>query len=100
MLFRRGWHVAAVDNNRQVMARLGEEMGSRILSICGDVTDSRLCDKTMKDVAARWGGMLDLLVNNAGLLWSGDFRSQPDDSIATILSADDNNELDCTHGVR
>lgn len=86
LLVGRGWHVAAVDRNRQSMVRLKEELGSRILTICGDVTDSQVRDRTMQRVAARWGGALDLLVNNAGLLWSGDFRSQSDDSIETVLS--------------
>lgn len=70
---REGASVVVVDRDReraaQVAARLTSQ-GGRALPVACDVTLAEDCDAAVAD-AVRWGGKLDVLVNNAGIGHSG-----------------------------
>lgn len=70
-LLASGANVAALDVDREQLARLGRELGNRHaaskLFCCAiDVADYSACERAVSDTIARFGG-LHILVNNAAL---------------------------------
>lgn len=85
-LVKAGWRVALVDVNVEALARAAAALGPASLPFTCDLTDPNAVETLMQDISAASGGRLDLLVNNAGLLWSGHFKDQPLQSIARITT--------------
>ncbi len=86
LLAKEGWQVAIVDVNGEAIERAAAELGPQSLPFTCDLSDTKAVEALMQDLATRTGGRLDLLVNNAGLLWSGHFKDQPPQNIARITT--------------
>lgn len=85
-LVKAGWRVALVDVNGEALARAASDLGPASLPFTCDLSDATAVEALMQAVSAASGGRLDLLVNNAGLLWSGHFKDQTPQSIARITT--------------
>lgn len=86
LLVKEGWQVAIVDVNGEAIERAAAELGPQSLPFTCDLSDAKTVQALMEDLSTRTGGRLDLLVNNAGLLWSGHFKDQPPQNIARITT--------------
>jgi NAD(P)-dependent dehydrogenase (short-subunit alcohol dehydrogenase family) len=86
LLAKEGWQVAIVDVNGEAIERAAAELGPQSLPFTCDLSDAKAVEALMEDLSTRTGGRLDLLVNNAGLLWSGHFKDQPPQNIARITT--------------
>lgn len=86
LLIKEGWEVALVDVNKEAVERAASELGPRSSPFACDLADAEAVGSLMQAVARHSGGRLDLLVNNAGLLWSGHFKDQTPQSIARITT--------------
>lgn len=96
LLLGKGWRVALADVNESAVRSLAAAHGDRALALPGDITDPAALDAMMDTISTRWNGRLDLLVNSAGVLWSGDFETQPPDSVARILAVNNAGMAQCT----
>lgn len=68
----RGWRVAAADVNASGLASLAEGLGpDSCLPLVMDVTQPAQVEEGFQRFAARSAGRLDLLINNAGILYMG-----------------------------
>jgi 3-oxoacyl-[acyl-carrier protein] reductase len=64
----------------------GEKSGSKAWSIGADLTDSAAVHGMFEKIAARWGGALDILVNNTGdLVQRAKIEEFPDDLLERVL---------------
>lgn len=86
LLVKEGWQVVLVDVNGDAVERASHELGPQTWFTTCDLSNIDAVDTLMQQVAARTGGRLDLLVNNAGLLWSGNFKDQPPQNIARVTT--------------
>src|SRR5512141_890428 len=78
-LVPEGAELVLVDLNEQTLNQALEAvqtMGAEVAGYCLDVTDTeaipRLRDRVHQDL-----GPIDVLINNAGIVYGGDFRSVP-----------------------
>ena len=94
LLAEQGWTVGMVDLDEGAVGRLASELGSNTMPLAADVTDP----VSVANAFARFGqyvdGNLDLLVNCAGLLYTGHFEEQPASQIARLLAV---NNLGLAH---
>lgn len=72
-LVGEGYLVGAYDVDADGLATLAEELGDNVVTGILDVRDADAWQQRLKELSERSGGRLDLLVNNAGILRSGDF---------------------------
>ncbi len=82
LLAARGAAVAIVDIDEDVAQATAAEIeaaGGRAIAIGADITDRALAERTVSSVAAQLGG-LDILVHNAGLIYSMTGLEQTDDA--------------------
>lgn len=71
-----GWQVGAIDRDTAGLAALAEETGSaRLWTRSADVADGAALEAAIEAFMTQSGGRLDLLVNNAGILLTGDFEA-------------------------
>ncbi len=74
----QGWFVGLYDIDRTGCARLADALGQERCSIGKlDVTDIADWTNALKDFWAESGQRLDVLMNNAGVLCSGEFQDIP-----------------------
>ncbi|GAB0102879.1 SDR family oxidoreductase [Nocardia sp. JMUB6875] len=73
---REGWTVGLYDIDADAVAATAEAIGGHTVTGCFDVTDPAGWDRALKEFADATG-RLDLLVNNAGILYSGAFAEMP-----------------------
>ena len=67
LLGQRGWRVALLDRDGATAERTAKGIGEGVSCwIQGDVTDPAAISAALDNMAARWGG-IDDLVNNAGV---------------------------------
>lgn len=71
-----GWQVGAIDRDAHGLKDLAEEAASARLwtQVC-DVADGKALSASIAGFMTATGGRLDLLVNNAGVLVTGDFEA-------------------------
>lgn len=85
-LLAEGWFVGLADINQEALNRFADDYTNdacRVLAL--DVTSDEQWQRALKDLTEPAGGVLDLLVNNAGILYSGEFHNIPlDDQQRTI----------------
>lgn len=71
-----GWQVGAIDRDAAALAALSEECAcARLWTQRCDVTDGAALASSVEAFMTATGGRLDLLVNNAGVLATGDFEA-------------------------
>lgn len=85
-LLSQGWTVCLVDVNQAAIDALAAGKGASALAIATDITDAASVARTLARFAERSSGKLDLLVNNAGLLFAGDFEDQPLEHLTRLLA--------------
>ena len=85
-LLAQGWTVCLVDVNQDGIDALAQGKGISALAIAADITDAGAVTRTFSRYAEVTGGKLDLLVNNAGLLFTGNFEDQPLDHLKRLLA--------------
>lgn len=79
-----GWLVIAGVRNQADARALASEPGE-VVPVELDVTDERQVEAAVEQVAAVGGGMLDALVNNAGIGVAGPLETLPPDGLRQIL---------------
>lgn len=89
-LARRNWRVFATMRDPGKRARLDEAVGKagaadRVDVVQLDVTDAESIAQATKHVLAETGGLLDGLVNNAGVAHGGFFEELPDEEIRRVF---------------
>jgi NAD(P)-dependent dehydrogenase (short-subunit alcohol dehydrogenase family) len=85
-LFAQGWTVCLVDVNQAAIDALAEGKGARALALATDISDAASVSQTLVRFAELSQGRLDLLVNNAGLLFTGNFEDQPLEHLTRLLA--------------
>ncbi|MEC3953516.1 SDR family oxidoreductase [Nocardia sp. CDC153] len=73
---RAGWTVGLYDIDADAVRTTAREIGGTTVTGAFDVTDPAGWDRALKEFADA-AGRLDLLVNNAGILYSGPFAEIP-----------------------
>ena len=85
-LLQEGWKVALVDLNLQTIEPTAQNHRGFAVAIAADVSNANSVEQAFAKLGEFSGGTLDLLVNNAGLLYTGDFEDQPLDHLHRILA--------------
>ncbi len=94
-LVAAGANVQCTDIDGEAAERTASALGERALSARLDVTDAAAVQATVDDVVAR-AGRLDLMFNNAGIVWGGDTELLTLDQWNAII---DVNVRGVVHGV-
>ena len=76
LFYQQGYKVGLFDLNDQQARQLAAELGPRALAGALDVTDYAQWQQALEQFT-RWAGELNILVNNAGVLYSGAFENTP-----------------------
>ena len=84
MLHRRGYTVQLTDIDEDAAGRAAAGLGEPALASALDVRDSHACKEAAAELERR-AGSLDVWVNNAGVLISGEPWNQPDEAIRLLL---------------
>ena len=72
LFYQHGWKVGIYDVNEQHATALASTLGTRAKAGYLNVTNYRQWQMALKDFTT-WAGELNVLINNAGILYSGDF---------------------------
>lgn len=85
LLTRRGYRVSFCylneDNMREIRHDFDEEM---VLPVLADVSKAGDCQRFVEASLERWRD-IDLLVNNAGVIWSGAFKDEPIEEVDRLV---------------
>ncbi len=92
-LARRGHRVALGDLSASAAAATADRIGSAAVGLELDVTDTASFTAFLAATEKALGGAVDVLVNNAGIMWVGAYVDEPED--AALRQFDVN-----FHGVR
>lgn len=76
IFYDQGYHVGLFDLNIHAVDTLAKQLGSRAYSGYLDVSDYASWQTTLEQFMD-WAGQLNILINNAGILYSGYFESIP-----------------------
>ncbi len=95
-LYRAGYSVAIGDVNAEAATQAAESLGSRAAGFALDVSKSESFEKFLADSAQQFGEV-DLLVNNAGVMWVGRFDEEPERALRSQLEV---NLMGTIHGVK
>lgn len=77
LLASAGARVAIGDRDGAAARRTAEELGGILLGLDLDVTDGTSFASFLATIEAEWGA-IDVLVNNAGVMWVGKFDEEPE----------------------
>lgn len=80
-----GAHVVIGDIDPDAARTTAEELGERVLALELDVTDTASSDAFLTSAESAVGP-LDVLVNNAGVMWVGPFDQEADSATARMLA--------------
>ncbi len=80
-----GWQVLAVDLGVDDLPALAAESEGRIIPYKADVSIDGMAERIVAEAQEKLGG-LDLLVNNAGTSWVGQFSDMPTANIDRVLN--------------
>jgi len=69
----KGWTVGILDINEPKLSKTKNELGENTSAYIGSVTDSDEVAAALKSFVSANGGKLDVLVNNAGILHTGNY---------------------------
>ena len=82
----QGWRVGLYDiDSDSIETLLGEEAFSHAIGGYCDVTDQASVENMLGDFTGNTGGQLNLMVNNAGVLSSGEFADMPIDACNAMI---------------
>ena len=81
-LARDGMAVAVLDRDGQAAQRVAAELGG--LTVTADVTAADEVSRGVDDILQRFG-KIDVLVNNAGICWTGPALDMPLDTLRAML---------------
>jgi len=82
-----GWFVGAYDVNEDMLATLGDELGTdACLTRRLDVTDKPDYDRAVAEFASHTDGHLDVLYNNAGIGHSGWYEDVPHEDAIRVVN--------------
>ena len=81
-----GWIVALVDVEEAAIGALAQEIGENAVTIGADVSKADSVSDAFARFAERTDDKLDLLVNNAGLLFTGNFEDEPENHLVRLLA--------------
>lgn len=84
-LAANGAHVAIGDRDADAVRATARELGDAVADFDLDVTDSASFTAFLAAVEARWGP-IDVLVNNAGVMWVGAFDEEPESATERQLA--------------
>jgi hypothetical protein len=93
----RGWTLCATDVNSAALEALREELGDRHTYATMDVTDKDEVSDVLAEFAAKDGGSFDLLLNNAGVAFLGDFEALTLEQHELVTGVNVNGVLNCTY---
>ncbi|MBS9536114.1 SDR family oxidoreductase [Mycobacterium sp. M1] len=79
-----GARVAIGDRDAVGARRAASEISGEVTGLVLDVTDSAAFAGFLDAVETQWG-TVDVLVNNAGVMWVGDFDTEPEDVVRRQL---------------
>lgn len=74
LFLRQGDRVALLSRRKETLDRLAEETGSRAIPIAADLSDERKTESAVARAVESLGG-LDVLINSAGILKSGNIEA-------------------------
>lgn len=86
LLVEQGWKVGIADIDGDALGELARELGRQAVALPVDVTDADAVSRLFERFSARSKGCLELLVNCAGLLYTGHFEDQPAPQLARMLA--------------
>jgi NADP-dependent 3-hydroxy acid dehydrogenase YdfG/fermentation-respiration switch protein FrsA (DUF1100 family) len=92
-----GWTLCATDVNTSALQTLREELGDRHTYATMNVTDKDDVGRVLADFAAKHGGSFDLLLNNAGVAFLGDFEARTLEQHELVTGVNVNGVLNCTY---
>jgi NADP-dependent 3-hydroxy acid dehydrogenase YdfG len=84
LFVKNGWYVGLYDRDLNAVQALADALGENAHAGLLDVTQAEQWDAALADFMA-WRGQLDVLLNNAGILYSGPFESIHLDEHARLL---------------
>ena len=96
LLASAGAQVAIGDRDGEAARQAAEEIDGTLLGIDLDVTDTALFAQFLATVEGEWGA-IDVLVNNAGVMWAGPFDAEPEAATERQIAV---NLLGVIHGVK
>jgi NADP-dependent 3-hydroxy acid dehydrogenase YdfG len=79
-----GARVAIGDYDRDAVQAAAEELGHAVQGLPLDVTDTESFRGFLSATESRWGP-IDVLVNNAGVLWAGAFDEEPESATRRMI---------------
>ena len=91
------WTLCATDLDASALQTLREELGDRHTYATMNVTDKDDVGRVLADFAAKHGGSFDLLLNNAGVAFLGDFDALTLAQHELVTSVNVNGVLNCTY---
>ena len=83
-LSRDGWTVALADLDEGVAQKAAADLSGECIGLAVDVADQASMTTLVREVEERLGP-LDLLVNNAGVMWVGPFDEEPESASRRML---------------
>ncbi len=98
LFHQRGWHVGLLDHNEAGLKAIAQTLGGDLWYQAVDVTDAAAVAQAVAAFAARHDGKLRLLVNSAGLLYSGRFEEISTDQHRQLVSVNVQGMINCCHG--
>lgn len=69
----QGWSVGILDINESKLKKTVAEFGDQAIAYTGSVTNETEIAAALQSFTTKHGGKLDLLINNAGILHTGEF---------------------------
>lgn len=95
-LVKQGWTVGALDLDRETVLAATAGLGKEVIPLAADVTDFQAVQQEIESFVRQTKTMqLDLLVNSAGLLYSGHFEDQPATRLGLLLAVNNAGMAHC-----
>lgn len=83
-LIHDGARVAIGDRDGDAARVAAAELGSEAVGLDLDVTDTASFTAFLDEVEKQWGP-IDVLVNNAGVMWVGPFADEPEAAVSRVI---------------
>ncbi|MEK7989532.1 MAG: SDR family oxidoreductase [Thiotrichaceae bacterium] len=98
-LVKKGAKLALVGRNAERLAELQQQLNSKhCFSIIADLNQQDAIQTVQQQIDAKWGG-LDILLNNAGKMYFGEFTQQTPEDIQQLLKVNLTTPILLTHAL-